>query len=134
MNTGYTLADAAHARTGDKGDISSIAVIAWSPDLYPLLVEQVTEEAVRAHYRHRQLGRVRRYMLPRLSALNIVLEDALDGGVNSALNLDAHGKSFAFFLLTLPIDVPPGLRGLLKAPHRSLLDPSPPISFARSLS
>jgi len=131
---GFTLADVAHARTGDKGDISSIAVIAWAPELYPLLVEQVTEEAVRAHYRHRRLGSVRRYMLPRLNALNIVLEDALDGGVNSALNLDAHGKSFAFFLLILPVDVPSGLRALLNPPGKPLLDHPQHISHARSLS
>jgi len=131
---GFTLADVAHARTGDKGDISSIAVIAWAPELYPLLVEQVTEDAVRAHYRHRRLGRVRRYMLPRLNALNIVLEDALDGGVNSALNLDAHGKSFAFFLLNLPVDVPSGLRALLNPPGKPLPDHPQPISPARSLS
>lgn len=130
---GFTLADVAHARTGDKGDISSIAVIAWAPELYTLLVEQVTEEAVRAHYRHRRLGSVRRYLLPRLNALNIVLEDALDGGVNSALNLDAHGKSFAFFLLTLPVEVPPALRALLNPPSKSLSDHSQHISPARSL-
>jgi hypothetical protein len=134
MNAVYTLADVAHARTGDKGDVSSIAVIAWAPPLYRLLVEQVTEDAVRAHHRHRRLGSVRRYLLPRLHAMNLVLEDALDGGVNSALNLDAHGKSFAFFLLTLPIEVPPALRGLLKVRHRSLLDSSTPLSIARSLS
>ena len=124
---GFILADVAHARSGDKGDLSNIAVIAWAPALYPLLVEQLTEDAVRAHHRHRRLGSVRRYLLPRLNAINLVLEGALDGGVNSALNLDAHGKSFAFFLLTLPIEVPPALRGLLHTATQ------PPITKTRSL-
>lgn len=127
----WTLYDAAHARTGDKGDISNIAVIAWDRALYPLLVEQVTESAVAAHFGHRRLRSVRRYLLPRLNAMNFVLDGALDGGVNTALNLDSHGKSFAFFLLTLPIEVPAALQGLLKRPAQVSL-PSPPQ--ARSLS
>lgn len=112
----FVLRDVAHARTGDKGDISNIAVIAWSPALYPLLLEQLTEAAVAAHFAHRPLRAVRRYLLPRLDAMNLVLDGALDGGVNDALNLDAHGKSFAFFLLTLPIAVPPALRDRLPQP------------------
>lgn len=112
----FVLRDIAHARTGDKGDVSNIAVIAWAPALYPLLVEQVTEAAVAAHFAHRPLRAVRRYLLPRLDALNLVLDGALDGGVNDALNLDAHGKSFAFFLLTLPVAVPGALRELLRQP------------------
>jgi len=100
---------AAHGRTGDKGNRSNISVIAWHPQLWPLLLAQVTPEAVAAHFRHRAPSRVQRFVLPRLHAMNFVLDDVLDGGVNDALNLDTHGKALAFLLLDLPIRVPAGL-------------------------
>ena len=104
---------AAHGRTGDKGDRSNISVIAWHPSLYPLLVEQVTPEAVAAQFRHRAPAGVRRYLLPRLHAMNFVLDGVLDGGVNDALNLDTHGKALSFLLLDLRIRVPQDLVSLL---------------------
>jgi hypothetical protein len=102
----FPLHHLAHGRTGDKGNISNISVIAWHPDLWNVLVEQVTAEAVAARFRTRPPGKVRRYLLPRLHMMNFVLDDALDGGVNSALNLDSHGKSLSYILLDLPIRVP----------------------------
>jgi len=96
----------AHGRTGDKGDRSNISVIAWHADLWPLLLEQVTPEAVAAHFAHRRPSAVRRYALPGLHALNFVLDGVLDGGVNDALNLDTHGKALSFLLLELPVQVP----------------------------
>lgn len=107
---------AAHGRTGDKGNRSNISVIAWHPDLWPLLVEQVTEAAVARQFAHRHPSRVQRFLLPRLQAMNLVLDDVLDGGVNDALNLDAHGKALSFLLLELPIEVPPALLPLLRGP------------------
>lgn len=100
---------AAHGRTGDKGDRSNISVIAWHPDLWPLLVEQVTEEAVARQFAHRRPARVTRYLLPKLQAMNFVLDAVLDGGVNDALNLDSHGKALSYLLLDLSIDVPDAL-------------------------
>jgi len=97
---------AAHGRTGDKGDRSNISVIAWHPALWPLLVEQITEEAVARQFAHRRPSSVRRYLLPRLHAMNFVLDDVLDGGVNDSLNLDTHGKALSFLLLELPLEVP----------------------------
>ena len=97
---------AAHGRTGDKGNRSNISVIAWHPALWPLLVEQITEEAVARQFAHRQPSRVARYLLPNLHAMNFVLDEVLDGGVNDSLNLDSHGKALSFLLLDLPIQVP----------------------------
>ena len=97
---------AAHGRTGDKGNRSNISVIAWHPALWPLLVEQVTEARVAAQFAHRRPAQVTRYLLPQLQAMNFVLDDVLDGGVNDALNLDSHGKALAFLLLDLTIVVP----------------------------
>lgn len=105
----------AHARTGDKGGTANIGLIAYDPAWYPLLVAQVTEESVAACFAHRAPVRVRRYLLPRLGAMNFVLEDVLDGGVNDALNLDAHGKTLAFLLLRMDIHVPEELIALVPA-------------------
>ena len=107
---------AAHGRTGDKGNRSNISVIAWHPALWDLLVEQVTEAAVARQFAHRQPGRVQRHLLPRLQAMNFVSDDALDGGVNDALNLDSHGKALAFLLLDMDIDVPEALLHHLAGP------------------
>ena len=109
------LRHAAHGRTGDKGNRSNISVIAWDPCLWELLVEQVTESAVERQFAHRRPERVQRFLLPRLGAMNFVLDGVLDGGVNDALNLDSHGKALAFLLLDLPIRVPEHLVGALIA-------------------
>ena len=102
----------AHSRTGDKGNRSNISVIAWHPALWDVLVEQVTEAAVVQQFAQRRPRQVTRYLLPQLQAMNIVLDDVLDGGVNDSLNLDSHGKALSYLLLDMPITVPADL-----APH-----------------
>lgn len=106
----------AHARTGDKGDRSNIGVVAWHPELYPLLVAQLDEARIGAVFADRAPTRVTRHLLPRLSAMNVVIDGVLDGGVNDALNLDSHGKSLSFLLLDLPIEVPRALLHRLAGP------------------
>lgn len=103
----------AHGRTGDKGNRSNISVIAWRPELFDVLVAQVTEARVAEAFAHRRPTKVARYVLPKLRAMNFVIDDVLDGGVNSALNLDTHGKSLAFLLLSIEIPVPESLEPLL---------------------
>ena len=100
------LYDLAHARTGDKGNRSNISLIAYEPADFALLAAQVTEDRVARHFAYRKPGKVTRYLLPKIGAMNFVLDDVLDGGVNDALNLDMHGKSLSFHLLTLPIEIP----------------------------
>ncbi len=104
----------AHSRTGDKGGTANISLIAYTPEIFPLLVTQVTEETVRELFRHRNPSAVRRYVLPKLGAMNFVLENVLDGGVNDALNLDSHGKTLSFLLLSMKIEVPAELVHLLQ--------------------
>ena len=96
----------AHSRTGDKGNTANISLIAYKEEFFPLLVEQVTEASVYSLFRHRRPAAVRRYVLPKLGALNFVLDNVLDGGVNTSLNLDSHGKTLSFLLLSLKIAVP----------------------------
>lgn len=97
------LRDIAHVRTGDKGDISQIAVFAYRPEDYPRLLISVTPESVARHFRLLGGRRIVRYQLPELHALNLVLEGALRGGVTRSLALDAHGKTLGAQLLDLPI-------------------------------
>ena len=99
----------AHSRSGDKGDISNLSLIAWDPDCYAVLAAQVTEARVAEWFAYRRPTRVTRYLIPSLHAMNFVLEGVLDGGVNDALNLDTHGKSLSFHLLDLRVDVAPDL-------------------------
>lgn len=89
----------AHARAGDKGNRSNISVIPYLPAAFEHLVEQVTEERILAVFAHKGATRVKRYVLPKLPAMNFVIDDALEGGVNASLGLDGHGKSLSFLVL-----------------------------------
>lgn len=97
------LRQIAHARSGDKGDIANLSVIALDERDYPFLVEQVTSARVRAHFGGIVRGEVVRYECPNLGALNFVLHGALGGGVTRSLALDAHGKSLSSLLLDLDL-------------------------------
>ncbi|MGM0560893.1 MAG: AtuA-related protein [Pseudomonadota bacterium] len=102
----------AHGRSGDKGNRQNISVIAYDPSVWPFLVDQVTEERVLELFRHRGVQKVIRYELPNIQALNFVIEDALEGGVNAALALDTHGKTSSFRLLSMMLDVPSEIAAL----------------------
>jgi hypothetical protein len=98
------LYDLAHCRAGDKGNTSTLSLIAYRADDYPLLAKRVTVDAVARHLRGIVKGEIRRYELPQLAALQFVCEDALAGGVTTSLALDAHGKSLSAALLEMPIE------------------------------
>jgi hypothetical protein len=108
MKTFY-LREIAHARSGDKGDTNNIGVIAYEPHYYPLLLQWVTPERVKAHFGSIVKGPVTRYELPNVHAINLVLEGALGGGVTRSLSIDLHGKSYSALILTIPIEVPPDI-------------------------
>lgn len=97
------LRELAHARTGDKGDTSNVALVAYRAEDYPALVAHVTAARVAAHFAGIVHGEVLRHELPRLGALNFVLRRALGGGVTRSLALDAHGKSLGSALLDLEL-------------------------------
>ena len=97
------LHELAHCRAGDKGNTSTLSVIAYRPDDYPLLVERLTSARVAAHLAGIVQGEVRRFELPRLNALQFVCEHALQGGVTTSLALDAHGKSLSYALLEIDV-------------------------------
>jgi hypothetical protein len=101
----FYLREIAHARAGDKGDSSNIGVIAYLPQDYSILLEQVTVDAVRRHFGSLVKGKITRYELPHVEALNFVLENSLGGGVTRSLSLDPHGKSYGALILSLPVSV-----------------------------
>jgi hypothetical protein len=97
------LREIAHTRTGDKGNRSTISVIAYRREDFPRLRDAVTIERVREHYRDIVRGDIERFELPQLGALSFVLHDALGGGVTRSLALDAHGKCLSSSLLALEV-------------------------------
>lgn len=100
------LHDIAHARTGDKGNRINISLIPYRPELFEPLLREVTPERVLKVFAHRGADHVERFELPNLHAMNFVIDNALEGGVNGSLNLDGHGKSLSFLLLSLDVQVP----------------------------
>ena len=98
----------AHARSGDKGNTANVGLIALEPELYPVLVREVTAARVARHFRGMVSG-VERFELPNLGALNFLLHDALDGGGTISLKTDAQGKVYSTALLRMEIPVPPAL-------------------------
>jgi hypothetical protein len=99
------LSKIAHTRSGDKGDTANIGVIAHEERYYRALVREVTAERVKAHFGDRVKGKVTRYELPNLWALNFLLDEALGGGGTLSLRVDAQGKTYGSGLLSMEVDV-----------------------------
>ena len=97
------LWEIAHSRTGDKGNISNISLIAYDAKDFEMLKEKVTAEKVKEHFKGIVNGEVVRYELPNISALNFVMYAALDGGVTRSLSVDMHGKGLSSYLLDMEI-------------------------------
>jgi len=95
--------DLAHSRAGDKGNTSNISVIAYDAAGWKVLCGQLTETRVMDAFAHIATGPVTRYELPKLMALNFVIEGALGGGVTRSLAQDAHGKSLSSLMLAIEI-------------------------------
>ena len=96
----------AWARSGDKGDLSNIGVVARRPEWLALLWDRLTPERVGAHLAHLVRGRVERFHLPGIAAINFLLHGALDGGGPASRRLDPLGKGMAQLLLDIEIEVP----------------------------
>jgi hypothetical protein len=109
------LQHVAHCRSGDKGNTSNISVIAYEPELYPHIKQRLTAEIFKAHYDGVVTGKVTRYEVDGLHALNFVAEGALGGGVSRSLCLDNYGKSLSARALAFELEIPdalgPKLRG-----------------------
>lgn len=99
------LYELAHARSGDKGDVSNICIFARNKKDYPLLKQQLTAAKVKAHFGPMVKGEVVRYDVDGLHGFNFVLQGALDGGATQSLRLDTLGKTMASALLRMYVEV-----------------------------
>ena len=99
------LSEIAHARSGDKGDTANVGIIARKAEFYPVLVRELTPERVKKHFEGVCLGKVERFELPNLGALNFLLHESLDGGGTLALKADPQGKTYSSALLRMEIEV-----------------------------
>jgi hypothetical protein len=98
------IRDIAHARAGDKGNTSNVCVWVHDPADYGLLKDTLTPERIKKAYPDLIRGPVERYEIEHLHGLNFVMREALEGGVNTSLNLDSHGKSWSYLILALPLE------------------------------
>ena len=99
------LSKIAHTRSGDKGDTCNIGVIAYDARHYPVLVRELTPERVKSFFGALVHGKVERFELPNLGALNFLLHESLGGGGTVSLRIDAQGKTFGAALLRIEIEL-----------------------------
>ncbi len=99
------LIDIAHGRSGDKGDAANIGIIAYDKKGYKILEKYLTADKVKKHFKGICLGKVERYELPNLRALNFLLHNTLGGGGTVSLKHDAQGKTLAAALLRMKLNV-----------------------------
>jgi hypothetical protein len=103
---GVRLVDLAWGRSGDKGDIANIGILARKPDYLPYIRAALTEAAVKDYFAHLCKGPVERFDLPGSHALNFLLHESLGGGGIASVRIDPQGKGFAQMLLDIEIPVP----------------------------
>lgn len=109
------LIEIAHGRSGDKGNGSNVGIIARHPDVYPFLKKELTAERVKDHMKHICKGKVERYEMENIGALNFILNESLGGGGTVSLKLDAQGKTHASTMLRMELDVPDDLLESVKS-------------------
>lgn len=116
------LVQLAWVRSGDKGHLFNVAVIARRPEYLPYLRAALTPAAVAEWYAH--LGpagrppRVDRYEAPGIHALNFVVHDALTGGINASTRLDPAAKGMGQMLLRFPVPLTRALHDSLRISDR----------------
>ena len=105
MKSRISLRHIAHARAGDKGNRSNVGVFVYEPKHYSTLIREITPERLKFEFGNLVHGQVSCYPLPKVYGLNVVMDRALEGGVNESLNLDGHGKSWSFLVLDLEVEI-----------------------------
>lgn len=98
------VADIAHGRSGDKGDICNVGIVCYDDEGFEIARRQLTVDRVRAHYGPLVLGEIERYEIPGIRALNFVMRGALDGGGTQSLRSDNLGKVFYAWLLKMELE------------------------------
>jgi len=98
------LKEICHGRSGDKGDAANIGLIAYNKEDYDLIKREVTAEKVKKFFDGICLGKVEKFEMPNINALNFLLHETLGGGGTVSLKLDAQGKTLASALLKMEIE------------------------------
>ena len=106
MGRTVQLREVAYTRSGDKGADANVGVIARTPAAFETLRHHLTEQVVAEFFKSMGVGKVDRYELPNIGAMNFVLHDILDGGGSVSLRIDAQGKSLGQHLLELRLELP----------------------------
>ena len=104
------LIEIAHGRSGDKGDTGNVGVIARKAEYYPLLTKYLTVERVKKHFEGITLGKVERFEMPNLWAINFLLYESLGGGGTKSLKNDAQGKTLSSAMLRMELDIDEQIR------------------------
>jgi hypothetical protein len=99
------LYEICHGRSGDKGDAANVGLIAFKKENYDVIKDKVTADAVKKYFEGICLGKVERFEMPNINALNFVLHNTLGGGGTVSLKNDAQGKTLASALLMMEIEV-----------------------------
>lgn len=105
MKVRAQLKELAFARSGDKGDVSNIGLLAKNRESYEILKKEVTPARVKGHFGAMVKGEVKIYEMPNIDALEVILSRALGGGATRTLRLDQTGKSMGQALLRMEIEV-----------------------------
>ncbi|NWF90012.1 MAG: hypothetical protein HXY50_11205 [Ignavibacteriaceae bacterium] len=95
----------AHGRSGDKGNAANIGIIAYDEKGYTIIKKYLTAQKVKKHFKGICLGKVERFELPNIRALNFLLHDTLGGGGTVSLKHDAQGKTLAAALLRMELEI-----------------------------
>jgi len=109
------LIELAWARSGDKGNLSNIGLVARKAEWLPLLWSRVTSERVRKYFEHLVHGKVERFYLPGTASMNLLLHEALDGGGPSSMRMDPLGKGMGQMLLDMTVPVPRSVAAELRS-------------------
>ena len=102
---GIQLKDIVYSRSGNKGDLCNIVIIAKDKRHYPLLQKYLTPERVKEFFGEMVKGDAVRYEVPTLHAMNFVLRNSLGGGATRSLRMDFTGKTMCQVILRLVLEV-----------------------------
>lgn len=99
------LINIAHGRSGDKGNAANIGIIAYDDKGFQIIKKHLTAARVKKHFKGICFGKVERFEMPNIRALNFLLHNTLGGGGTVSLKHDAQGKTLAAALLRINLEI-----------------------------
>lgn len=99
------LHELSYVRSGDKGDVSNVVVLARDAEAYETIARNLTPDTIAEHMGELVKGSIEIWALPKLQAFQVVMKEALGGGVTRSLRIDGTGKSMCTILSRMPMDM-----------------------------